>query len=66
MKFTGAKDEAQWLARLVTAWSSAQTVVEQLGPVLQSVGLLKENGALDTDRVLALHTKATGGELEKP
>jgi len=65
-RFTGESDEAVWFARLVNAWSAAQTIVEQLAPVLQSVGLIKEDGSLDTDRVLALHAKATGEELEKP
>ena len=60
-KLNVGKDEAQFISRLVQAWTAAQTVVEQLEPVLKGFGLLKDNGSLNTDRVLAIHKKAREG-----
>jgi len=53
--------EALTMARLVNAYSSAQTAVEQLRPLLDSMGLLRANGELNADRVV-LVTKAARGE----
>ena len=65
-KLNAGQEEARFFNRLIVAWSSAQTVVEQLTPVLLSFGLIKESGGLNTDRVLAIQKKARGEELEKP
>lgn len=54
------KDEARVVAHLVNAYSNAQTVVEQLRPVMDGFGLLKKNGALDADRVVKIVAKARG------
>lgn len=54
MKFAGSADEAAIIGRLINAYSAAQTVVEQLQPVLDALGLFKKNGQLDTEKVLAL------------
>jgi hypothetical protein len=50
--------EARFFARLVNAYSSAQTVVEQLKPILEEFGLLKSNGGLNTDRILWVQKRA--------
>ncbi len=59
-KLKAAKDEALFMNRLINAYNSAQTVVEQLRPALQQFGLLKANGSLDVDRVLLVNKKARG------
>lgn len=53
-----SRGEALLVARLVNAYSAAQTVLEQLQPVMKDLGLLRENGSLNADRVLAVHTAA--------
>lgn len=58
--FNAPREQAQFVARLVNAYSSALSVVEQLTPVLDSMGLLKPNGGLNTDRVLAIQKRARG------
>lgn len=57
-KLTASQEEARLMARLVTAYSSAQDVVAQLHPVLEGFGLLKPSGFLDADRVLEIYKRA--------
>ena len=57
MKVNATLEEARWLARLVNAYSSAVSVVEQLRPMLDRFGLLKPSGAIDTNKVIAIHER---------
>ncbi len=59
-KLNASEAEAQFMSRLVTAWTSAQTVVDQLKPVLEGFGLFKPNGCLNVERVLEVKAKARG------
>lgn len=59
------REEAQTMYRLVNAYSSALTVVEQLTPILVTMGLLKPGGALNADRVLKIHNAAIGRRKRK-
>lgn len=59
-QLNAGRDEALLIARIVNAWSAAQNCVEQLTPVLKVLGLLKKNGQLDVDRVVAAQKAARG------
>ena len=59
-KFSVKQEEAMMIQRIINAWSNAQTTVEQLTMVLNGLGLMKDSGGLDTDRVLAVAKAAQG------
>lgn len=60
-KYTVKQEEAMMIQRIITAYSNAQTVLEQLSSVLKGLGLLKSGGNLDTNRVLEV-AKAVRGD----
>jgi hypothetical protein len=55
-------NEAQFFARLINAYTNAQSAVEQIRMVLASFELVKPNGFLDTNKVLATMKRAQESE----
>lgn len=59
-KLDASQVEAMMVSKLVHIYTAAQTIREQLEPLMKTFGLLKPNGALDTDRVLKVMERAQG------
>ncbi len=59
-KLNADKEEARLIHRLVMAWTAAKDVVAQLEPLMRDLGLLKEDGSLDTDRILLVERASKG------
>jgi len=66
MRFKGTDEEGRWMLRLVNAYTAAVSVVEQLSPMMNALGLLKANGGIDVDKVLAIRQSQDGSDVEVP